>query len=172
METELEYILTNSYKVEMISYLKTHPEYFNEAVKLANSDKQPYSWRAAWLLWSCMDKNDKRITRHINKILDNLPIRKDNMQRELLMILQRMDLKDDHEGRLLDICIKIWETTEKNPSLRYNAFKLLVKISKKHPDLIKEIKTLTEPHYLDSLSESVKKSIHKLTKELNMKKII
>lgn len=63
-ETKLEYILTNSYKAEMITYLKTHPEDFREAIKLAISDKQPYSWRASWLLWSCMDKNDLRIRKY------------------------------------------------------------------------------------------------------------
>jgi hypothetical protein len=36
----------------LISYLSAHPEYFEEAITLAISDKQPYSWRAAWLLWS------------------------------------------------------------------------------------------------------------------------
>jgi len=39
METNLEYILTNSYKSEMISYLKSHPEDYEETVKLAISDK-------------------------------------------------------------------------------------------------------------------------------------
>lgn len=59
VETKLEHILTNSYKADMISYLKSHPEDFDEAIKLAIADKQPYSWRAAWLLWSCMKKMTK-----------------------------------------------------------------------------------------------------------------
>ena len=66
-ETKLEHILTNSYKADMISYMKSHPEDFEEAIKLAITDKQPYSWRAAWLLWSCMDKNDQRINKYIEK---------------------------------------------------------------------------------------------------------
>ena len=36
----------------MIAYMETHPEAYEEAVQLAISDKQPYAWRAAWLLWS------------------------------------------------------------------------------------------------------------------------
>jgi len=51
----------------MISYLKSHPDDFEEIIKLAIVDKQPYSWRAAWLLWSCMDKNDQRIHKYIKK---------------------------------------------------------------------------------------------------------
>lgn len=168
METKLEYFLTNSHKTEMISYLESHPEDFNEAIKLAISDKQPYSWRAAWIIWSCMDRNDKRIRRYVKKIIDILPYRKDNQQRELLMILQRMELNSDYEGQLFDVCTKIWGKIGKNPSLRYNAFKVLVAISKKHQDLSNEIKSLTESYYTDSLSDSVKKSIFNLMKDLTL----
>ena len=165
-ETKLEHLLTNSHKAEMITYMESHPEDFTEAIKLAIADKQPYSWRASWLLWSCMEKNDKRVIKYLKKIIDILPQRKDNQQRELLMILQRMELNNEYEGQLFDSCTKIWEQIGKNPSLRYNAYKTLVTISKKHPDLSREIKTLTESYYTDTLSDSVKKSITKLTNDL------
>lgn len=38
----------------------------------------------------------------------------------------------------------------------------MIKIIKKHPDLSKEIIFLTESHYTDSLSDTVKKSISKM----------
>ena len=135
IESKLEHLLTNSHKAEMITYMESHPEDFSEAIKLAITDKPPYSWRASWLLWSCMDKNDKRVSKYLKKIIDILPHRKDNQQRELLLILQRMELNNNHECKLFDYCTKIWEQIGKNPSLRYNAFKTLVTILKKHPDL-------------------------------------
>ncbi|HOT89684.1 MAG TPA: hypothetical protein PL028_09110 [Bacteroidales bacterium] len=73
-----------------------------------------------------------------------------------------MNLGDEYEGKLFDICAKIWEKVEKQVSVRYNAFKLMIKIIKKHPDLSKEIIFLTESHYTDSLSDTVKKSISKM----------
>ena len=85
METEFEHILTHSYKADLVSYMKSHPEDFEEAVHLAISDKQPYSWRAAWLLWSCMEKNDQRICRSIEKIIDTIPTKSDDQARELLI---------------------------------------------------------------------------------------
>ncbi|MBK8644902.1 MAG: hypothetical protein IPN15_22620 [Saprospiraceae bacterium] len=165
-ETKLEHLLTNSHKAEMIAYMESHPGDFTEVIKLAIADKQPYSWRASWLLWSCMDKNDKRVSKYLKKIIDILPKRKDNQQRELLMILQRMELNEEYEGQLFDTCTKIWEQVGKNPSLRYNAFKLMVSISKKHPGLIGEINSLTESYYTDTLSDNVKKSITKLMYDL------
>lgn len=162
METKLEHMLTNSYKAEMISFLKSHPEYFEEGIRLAVSDKQPYSWRAAWLLWSCMDDNDRRLQKYIKKIIDTVPATNDGQQRELLMILQRMELSERYEGKVFDICLTIWEKTGKRPSVRYNAFKLILKIVKKHPDLFREIEFLTESHYMDSLSNGVKRAIYRM----------
>ena len=167
METALEYILTNSHKSEMISYLKSHPENFEEAIRLAISDKPPYSWRAAWLLWSCMENNDKRIKGYIKKIINTLEKSNDNQKRELFIILQHLELNEKVEGRLFNICAEIWKKNNKKPSVRYNAFKLIVKIAKKHPDLFNEIAFLTQPHYMDSLSAGVQKSIFKMFEKHN-----
>ena len=165
-ETKLEYILTHSYKAEMISYLMSHPEDFEEAMELAISDKLPYSWRASWLLWSCMDENDKRIQRYIEKIIEVLPTKPDDQARELLIILQKMEVSESNMGQLFDICASIWSKVGKQPSVRYNAFKLMIKIVKKHPVLYNEVKLLLEPHYIDCLSTTTKKAISQMTSGL------
>ncbi len=165
-ETKLEHILTNSHKAEMIAYMEAHPKDFTEAIQLAIADKQPYSWRASWLLWSCMRKNDKRVSKYLKQIIEVLPERKDNQQRELLMIIQRMKLNDEYEGQLFESCVEIWKQIGKNQSLRCNAFKILVTISKKHPSLIREINMLREPYYTHTLSNCAKKSISQLMNDL------
>ena len=167
METTLENKLLNSYKDEMISYMDNHPEFFNEAIELAISDKQPYAWRSAWLLWSCMEENDKRIQKYIEKIVDSLETKEDGHQRELLKILFNMEVGEEYEGKIFDHCMNIWEGINKSPSVRVNALKFIVKIAKRHPELVKEISFLTEDHYLESLSHGAKNSVSKLMKELN-----
>jgi hypothetical protein len=164
METALEWILTNSIKADMISYLAAHPEDFEEAIHLALTDKQPYSWRAAWLLWSCMKENDPRIKRHVKRIVEAIPQKNDNQQRELFIILQHMEIDEKFEGKLFNHCVSVWEKIGKKPSVRYNAFKLIVKIAKKHPDLSHEILLLTQDLYLDSLSPTAQKSILEMVK--------
>ena len=94
MQSLLEHKLLNSYKDEMISFINSQPEVFDEAIQLAISDKQPYSWRAAWVLWSCMEVNDKRIQKYIGKIVDALRTKSDGHQRELCKILYQMELKE------------------------------------------------------------------------------
>ena len=167
METILEWTLTNSYKADMISYLAAHPEDFEEVIKLAITDKQPYSWRAAWLLWSCIEENDQRIQVYLKRIIDTISDKNDDQQRELLIILQKMEINEKLEGLLFNHCVTVWEKISKKPSVRYNALKIIVKIAKKHPDLSHEIACITQDQYMDSLSSTVKRSISKMIKEIN-----
>jgi hypothetical protein len=166
METELEKVLMNSYKTDMILYLSNHPKSFEEAVQLALADKQPWSWRAAWLLWSCMEENDSRIKAHIPGFIECMGKKSDGHQREFLKILYLMDIDEESEGILFDHCIRIWEKINKKPSVRFNAFKIIVKISRKYPELSREIGFLTQDHYMDTLSKGIRHSLMKLTNGL------
>jgi len=73
-----------------------------------------------------------------------------------------MELSDVYEGKLFDICVNVWEKIGKQPSVRHNAFKLMIKIIKNHPELSKEMAFLTESQYMDSLSDAVKKSVFRM----------
>lgn len=117
-----------------------------------------------------MDKNDQRIKKHIGSIINFIPAKNDDQKRELFIILQQMELEEQYEGVLFDVCVDTWEKISKKPSVRYNAFKLMIKIAKKHPDLSKEVIFLTQNQYMDTLSDTVKKSISKMIKGLAIKK--
>ena len=166
MQSLLEHKLLNSYKDEVISFINSHPEVFDDAIQLAISDKQPYSWRAAWVLWSCTEVNDKRIQKYIGKIVDALRTKSDGHQRELLKILYQMELKEEHEAFLFDTCTDVWKQINKNPSVRFTALKFIIKIAKKHPEFSREINFLTQDQYMESLSPAAKKSISKMMKEV------
>jgi hypothetical protein len=165
MESELEQVLISSYKDKMISFLHSHPECFKEAIELALADKQPFSWRAAWLLWSCLEENDRRLHIYIKRIINNITTKQDGHQRELLKILLIMDLNEEHEGLLFNVCVDIWESINKRPSVRFTAFKVILKIAKKYPEIAKEISFLTQNHLMESLSPGVKRSISRMIKE-------
>lgn len=162
METELERTLINSYKEGMIAYVQSHPEDVDQLIKLAIADKQPYSWRAAWLLWSCMEKDDLRVRDYVDAIIETLPTKKDGHQRELLKILSMMELDEDQEGYVFNICTNLWEKISKVPSVRHTAFRIIVEIAKKYPELSNEIGFLTQDQFLETLSPGVKKAVHKI----------
>lgn len=154
----------------MIAYMHAHPVAFEEAIKLAVADKQPYSWRAAWLLWSCMKENDPRVKGHIKNILHAITNKQDGHQRELLKILLQMELKDEQEGFLVDVCVEVWKKINKKPSVRFTAFQFLIKIAKKHPGLVHEINFLTQNQYMDTLSPGVRRSVARMIKGLTASK--
>jgi hypothetical protein len=166
MESALEHTLLNCHKDEMIRFMDSHPEAFDEAIELAISDKQPYSWRAAWLLWSCMEENDKRVQKYLKGIVNAVKTKDDGHQRELIKILYKMDLKGKYESMLFEICMNVWEQLNKTPSVRFNALKFIVKIAKNHPELRHEISFLTQDHYLESLSPGARHSVKKIINEL------
>jgi len=166
METPLEHVLMNSYKEEMIAFVADNPQYFDELVLLAMKEKQPYAWRAAWLLWSCIEENDPRLHSYIPQFMDSLPEKKDGHIRELVKILTSMELDEEQEGRLFDYCVTVWEKLGHRPSIRYMAFRFLVKMAKKHPELGNEIGLFAQEHYTESLSPGIKHSINKMIKEL------
>ena len=167
MESTLEHKLLNTYKKEMISFMNAHPEYFEEAIELAVSNKQPYAWRAAYVLWSVIRENDVRIRKHIKKIANAVKDKNDGHQRELLKILLMMELDEKYESKLFDICMNLWEQINKAPSVRVNAFKFILKIAKKHPELKQEISFLTQDHFMESLSPGARHSVKILMKDLN-----
>lgn len=84
----------------------------------------------------------------------------------MFIILQQMDINEELEGLLFNHCVSVWEKINKKPSVRFNAFKVLIKIAQKHPDLSREIVFLTQDQYMDSLSPAVNKSISEMLKEL------
>lgn len=162
MLSKIEEILLKFYKEQMIVYVNNNPDSLNELLKLAISDKQPFAWRAAWLLWSCIDKNDFRIQKDINKIIKSLKNKKDGHQRELLKILSVMKLTEKQECIICDISIDIIKDISKNPSVRFTALKFIIEIIKKYPELKNELAFLKEEHFINSFSPGIRNSIIKL----------
>lgn len=166
MGTVLENKIMSSYKDELIAFMRTYPEHFDEAIQLALSDNQPLAWRAAFLLWGCIDDNDKRIRKHIPAIVKCLKDKDDGHQRELLKILSRMEIGEKYEGKIFDLCMNLWKQPDKVPSVRVTAFKFILKITEKYPELMNEISVLTQDHYLESLSPGVRHSVERMIKSV------
>ena len=170
MTESLQQILTASLrKDKLLTFLKENPNFFDETLKVSLQDKEPESWRAAWLIFHFMNKNDSRVTKKINAILKAISNKKDGHQRELLKILIKMNLTEKQEGVLFDRCITIWEDISKSSSVRGIAFSIFVNIVKIYPELISEIEFLTQGHYVETLTPGIRYSLIRMIKELKIK---
>ncbi|MBN2891088.1 MAG: hypothetical protein JXL97_04400 [Bacteroidales bacterium] len=150
----------------LLTHIDKHPEYFSAALELALDNDPILSWRATWMINQSMVNNDERIEPHLKKIIEAVKTKRDGHQRELLKILTRMNIDEDIEGCLFDICMLIWEDVDKIPSVRITAFRIIVDIAKKYPELVNEIEFLTQKHYAETLSPGIMGSFYRMKKEL------
>jgi hypothetical protein len=159
-------ILTNHRKDEMLEFMNENPTEFTNLAELALSDESIFSWRAAWLLKNCSNSNDERLQKFTNSFIETLLIKSESQQREFLKILLTMDLDDEQEGILYDKCTVLWKEIHKKPAIRYNAMAFLVKTAQKYPELINEIKLLSNEHYIEPLSPGIKHSLKKMINKI------
>lgn len=164
METTLKKALKELYRDDMLTFFAQHPEYFTEAIELAMGDENPYCWRAAWLIFGCMEQNDHRIRAYVPEFIRILPEKQGGHQRELLKILDKMEISEQLEGVLFDHCVNIWEKIAGIPSARYFAIRTIIGMAAKYPELSKEVYFLTGEHYLETLSPGIRKAILKMLK--------
>lgn len=120
--------------------------------------EEPQGWRSAWRLNHLMEDDDPVVKEISDEILSVWPSKKDGHQRELLKLLLNVNLNDEQEGRLADICISAWEKEKNSPSLRVTALKHLLKLIQKYPEIRSEFNFLFEERYLESLSPGIKRS--------------
>jgi hypothetical protein len=159
MQITLDDLLTGQLgKQKMVLYLKNHPELFEDIVKISLTNKNPQCWRAAWMIFHCMEQNDNRLLPYVDSILLVLENKADGHQREFLKVLKKLDLTEDQKGILFNICMNIWEDVNKSPSVRGTAFETLLHIVSKYPELKGELEHLTQEHYIKTLSPGIKRA--------------
>lgn len=169
MNSELKSILLQREKTKMVHFLKTNPQHFDEAIKVGITNEQPFSWRAAWMVVGVMKKNDPRLTPYLSEIIAKLPDFEDGHQRELLKILLKMKLTEEQESLLFDLSVTLWEQVLKKPSVRHFAFRCMLKVAQKYPELENEILLLAQPHYVNPLSPGIRNSVLKAVSKLKNK---
>lgn len=155
-------LLVDQNKQCIIEHCSRNDYLFLELLNLALDTNDSISWRASSVLSDIMLENDARLISYINRILQLIPQVNHSHQRELLKIVYKIDVSEDLEGHIFDLALSIWRDINKQSSVRYYAFKCILKIADKHPELKNEIHLWSAPYYLDSLSKGIRHSIMKM----------
>lgn len=164
VKAALKHVLLDLYKDEMIAYMHTHPELFQDLISLAvGSDR--FSPRAAWLLSNCVDEGGKGFASRKREILRSIEGKSGGHQRDLVRVLSKLDSDDEEEGLLFDQCVALWSDPGNMPSVRHVSMRTLLQITEKYPELYNEVKILLKDKYLDSLSAGVRRSILRMKGE-------
>ena len=67
---------------------------------------------------------------------------------------------------LFDTCLSIWSSIGKSPSVRILAFKQLVTIITKYPELVDELSHVMDDEYAETLSPGIKRIFVRLREHL------
>jgi len=166
-ESILDEILRRpSTKKPLLDRLRNDPTEVRKAVELALSDKHPQGWRAAWILKDIIKDEDPRLAPHLSRIIKVLADRQDGHQRELIHLVDKFTLSDDQEGMLFNVCLDIWSSIRKSPSVRILAFKQIAGIIRKYPELLHELEHVLDDEYAETLSPAIKRIFVRLRNEL------
>lgn len=164
----IEILLTTSLKEDLKAYVSLHPECVTDIAALAVSDTPTVAWRAAWLLWACIEKNDSRVAPYVPDMIRILLHVDDNRKRELLKVLQLMDIHESDEVSLFDTCMTIWEKPGRQPSVRLNALRILLRLAAYHPEFKNEMAFIAQEHYLHDLPDASRRIARRLLRSASI----
>ena len=150
----------------LVEQLRTRPEAFGVSLHTAINGSGPHGWRAAWILCHAMNTSDNRLQSRVGEIIDAIPEKSDGHQRELLRILHKLTIGEDHEGLLFDVCMALWADLQKASAVRVFAFKHIYNIADRYPELKNEVRLVTDDVYVETLSPGIRSSVRKLIKRL------
>lgn len=165
MSQSIEEVLGTLYTEDLIVYIQANPHRMYDLLELAVIHKPPHSARAAWMLFKCMKKNDPSVLERFEDMLRIYPEVADGHQRNLLSVILKMQIPEDYEARVYDLCLETWCSMSKIPSVRIYALKVLVQLGTKYPEFYNEILCVTEDVYIESLTPGVRRSVMRLLSE-------
>jgi len=165
-ENAFKEILTGRWikREALMTYLLENANLADACIVWAVESTDAKGWRAAWLLYHYTKKRQAFLQPHIQAFLDAIPLKKEGHQRELLKLLEPLKLNDFQEGQLFDICMTIWEKISHSPSVRITAFRILLQIAKRYPELKTELLLFMGEDYTSTLSSGILQSFERLKK--------
>lgn len=138
---------------------------FEQWLKLALSSHER-AWKAAWLLNQAVKVCKLPLEEYAKNICKAIPEKPSNQKRELLKLLEPIELSENNEGLIFDVAVSCWKDLGAQSSSRMVAFRLMLKMAKKYPDLIPEIELLSDDRFVKTLTNGIKKSVFKRLKAL------
>ena len=146
-------------KDEKYQFFTLDEKRIERMLNLAISNDADFSWRAAWLIGKFAQSKNEILKPYYLRIINAIEGKDSGHQRELLKLVINKSLTDEEEGRLFEVCIRIWKDIHKKPGTRSYAFQCIDNITTIYPELRNELMGLFGPEYLETLSPAIRKTI-------------
>jgi hypothetical protein len=118
---------------------------FSSLLELVFTEKDPVSWRAAWVLDGSDEQYPGLAIRHISTIIQQLPdLESHGSLRSLLRMLCRHEIPEEDQGLLIDLCFS-YMTSELYPvAVKVHAMQIIYNHALLYPELKEELRTVIE----------------------------
>lgn len=130
----------------IVSYVQDDEERFRQLFGLFRNGEPPIAQRSSWAVSHCVEKHPLLITPYYGEMVSYLqtPGIHDSIKRNILRIFQGMDIPQELEGRLSELCFGYLMDKKEAVAIRVFAMQVLANLSKKYPEIKNELKVLIE----------------------------
>lgn len=154
----------------IVEAIKQKPSKLKELMELFFDKEMRVCQRAAWPLGMIGSKNPELLIPYLPQLIENLKKpHHDAVIRNTFRIWEEMDIPEDYEGQVYDICFEKFTDVKQAIAIRVFAMTVCANIALKYPELIDEIKPVIEEYYphgsagFQSRSKKILKKFQKLT---------
>jgi hypothetical protein len=162
-ENIVNYISNNHFDYRIaLKYIENDNTALNEMIKLSLANDK-ISWRAAWIIFHFTESNNYDfLQNYTSHFLELIPkIKKDGYLREVIKIINKLDLSEEQESEFFDFCLNVLWNNKMQSSVRSVAFQTMLKTANKYPELKTEIITIFE-QIKENLTPGIKNSMSKM----------
>jgi hypothetical protein len=148
---QLEKGFTKSHVLQIANHIGDDPKRFEELVSIFLQGPYRITQRAAHPLNECAKRQPQLLNRHLTRIVNaaSLPNATESIKRNVVRLLQFVDIPAKHQGRVADLCFRLLVTKSEAVAILVFAMTVLAQIAIKNPELVQEVVALIEdglPH--------------------------
>jgi hypothetical protein len=131
---------------KLAQYASSHPHRFAELVQLFLQGPYRLTQRAAGPLLMCIQYNPGLALPHLRTFIKQvgMPGQHDSIKRNLLRVLQHIDLPAGLQGMAADTAFRLLTNRSEAVAIRVFAMTVLARIAQQQPELARELCTLIE----------------------------
>jgi hypothetical protein len=127
------------------NYIGTDAERFRELIQFVFENKPLLSERASWVVTNITDKHPEMLKPYLNQVVSKIHIFKHHgTRRNMLRSLASIDIPEKYHGKLFDDCYRWLQSKDELPAVKVHSMQILYNISKREPDLLRELQMIIE----------------------------
>lgn len=128
----------------MLSHLEKDSALVDAYAEFSMSEHS-FAWRAAWVIHHFSNKYPQQIQKYADKYIAILPkLERDGHIREIISTLINLELTEEQESELFDICYEFIQSNKRQSSVRAVSFKFMMRLADSYPELREEIRIIFE----------------------------